>query len=207
MTMNRVIHGAVRRDLARLEAALAAFPDGDGRRAAELQRGYAFLRSELTRHHEGEDTWIWPMLASFQVDPVLLAAMESEHRAMAEALATTGLALDALVKRPTAAVAKSARVSVVDTGEVVERHLAHEENDLEPVLRPHLDSPEWHAVEKKLRSAPPTVAGRFFAWLQDGMDDDSRAFLRSTVPPPVTWVLSRVFGIGYYRHIAPVWRR
>jgi hemerythrin-like domain-containing protein len=207
MTMNRVIHNAVRRDLAGLESALAAFPEGDGQRAVELQRGYGFLRSELTRHHEGEDTWIWPMLAAFQVDPALLAAMESEHRAMAEALATTGLALDALVKRPTAAVAKSARVSAVDTAEVVERHLAHEENDLEPELKPHVDSPEWHAVEKKLRSAPPTVAGRFFAWLQDGMDDDSRAFLRSTVPPPVTWVLSRLFGIGYYRHIAPVWRR
>ena len=41
MTMNRVIHGAVRRDLARLEAALAVAPDGDRERAGALRDAYA----------------------------------------------------------------------------------------------------------------------------------------------------------------------
>jgi len=36
--MNRVIHGAVRRDLHRLEEALAAAPNGDRERAAELEQ-------------------------------------------------------------------------------------------------------------------------------------------------------------------------
>ena len=61
--MNRLIHAAVRRDLDRLSAALQTFPDGDPARARDLDRAFVNLRRELTHHHEGEDTHIWPMLA------------------------------------------------------------------------------------------------------------------------------------------------
>ena len=93
MTMNRVIHGAVRRDLGRLDAALGAFRDGDRARAADLERAFGYLRSELTRHHEGEDTYIWPTLGKLGVDAELLTTMESEHAAMAQALADTDEAM------------------------------------------------------------------------------------------------------------------
>ena len=63
--------------------------------------------------------------------------------------------------------------------------------------------PEWHAVEKKLRKQPLPVAGRFFAWLTDGMSEEHRAFLKQTVPTPVVTVLSRVFGRRYYKEVAP----
>ncbi len=89
---------------------------------------------------------------------------------------------------------------------MVEQHLSHEENDLEPALFPHLESPEWKAVEKKLSRQPPKVAGGFFAWLTDGMSDDGRAFLRSTVPRPVVFILKKGFGRRYDKEIAPVWR-
>jgi hemerythrin-like domain-containing protein len=209
MTMNRVIHGAVRRDLSRLESALSDFPAGDreaATRAAALQRAYRFLRAELTRHHENEDTWVWPMLASFDVDATLLEAMESEHHAMSAALASVSDALDRLVDTTTPEAAAAARASVTDAREVVDQHLTHEENELEPRLVPLLETAEWHAVEKNLRKAPPRVAGEFFAWLQDGMEPDHRDFLRSTVPPPVTFVLGRVFGRRYHREVAPVWQ-
>lgn len=89
----------------------------------------------------------------------------------------------------------------------MERHLGHEENELEPELQPHLESPEWRAVEKKLRKAPPGVAGNFFAWLTDGMSEPGRAYLRSVVPMPVVTILSRALGRRYGREVAPVWRR
>ena len=205
MSMNRVIHAAVRRDLSRLDEALAAFPDGDEDRARDLVRAYAYLRAELTRHHEHEDALIWPMLVGFGVDPSLLAAMESEHLAMADALRESAIALDRLVATPTVPMVREVRRTVSATREVVDQHLAHEERELEPLLGAYLDSPEWKDVEKKLRKAPPTVAGAFFAWIQDGMDDQSRTYLRSTVPPPVTFVMSRVLGRGYLRDVAPVW--
>ena len=50
------------------------------------------------------------------------------------------------------------------------------------------------------------MAGRFFAWLTDGMTDDDKAFLRTQLPGPVVTVLAKVFGRSYYREVAPVWR-
>ena len=204
--MNRVIHAAVRRDLNRLSTALGDLRDGDTARAQALERAYANLHTELTHHHEGEDSYVFPMLGRIGVDKGLLETMDSEHHAMAEALTETAGAMSKVARSGSAADAAAAQASVVRTREVVERHLQHEENELEPQLTPHVESPEWKAVEKKLRSQPLGVVGRFFAWLTDGMSDEHRAFLRTTVPTPVVVVLAKTFGRRYYRDIAPTWR-
>ena len=207
MTMNRVIHGAVRRDLDRLTVALDRFPDGDLPRAQGLERAFANLREQLTIHHEGEDTYLLPMLAGAGVDADLLQAMESEHAAMSTALAESDQAMATLARSGASTDAAAARAGLAGTTDVVERHLSHEEAELEPALVPLLESPEWKAVEKKLRRQPPGVAGRFFAWVTDGMGNAERAYFRATVPPPVTYVLAHTFGRGYYREVAPVWQR
>ncbi len=67
MTMNQVIHAAVRRDLTRLDRALDAFPSGDAERANQLARAYRFLRHQLTDHHQSED----------ELEPVLAAYLET----------------------------------------------------------------------------------------------------------------------------------
>lgn len=205
-TMNRVIHAAVRRDLDRLTDALVRMQDGDRPRAQALDRAYRNLQTELTHHHEGEDTHIWPMLASVGVDRGLLDTMESEHSAMADALAETATAMATAARTGAGPDAAAARDSLLRTRDVVERHHRHEETELEPQLAPHTETPEWHAVEKKLRSQPLPVAGRFFAWVTDGMTEENRAFLKRTVPTPVVTVLSRVFGRRYHRDVAPTWR-
>jgi hemerythrin-like domain-containing protein len=206
LTMNRLIHAAVRRDLDRLAAALDQLRGGDVGRAQALQRAFANLRRELTHHHEGEDAHIWPMLAKVGVASDLLGSMESEHHAMAEALAETDAAMASLAVSGSAGDAAEARASLLRTRAVVDQHLTHEEDELEPQLHPHTESPEWKAVEKKLSRQPPGVAGPFFAWLTDGMSAEHRAFLRTLIPPPVVTVLARVFGRRYNREVAPVWR-
>ena len=171
-----------------------------------MERAFANLRRELTHHHEGEDTHIWPMLATAGVDPELLEAMEGEHHAMADALAETAAAMDSVARSGSAADAAAARASVVQTQAVVEPHLTHEETELEPHLHRYEHTPEWKAVEKTLSRQPPGVAGPFFAWLTDGMSAENRAYLRTQVPAPVVSVLAKVFGRRYSREIAPVWR-
>ncbi len=125
---------------------------------------------------------------------------------MAEALAGTSTAMSAFAASGSAADAATAQASVVRTREVVERHLRHEEEELEPRLLEYEQTPEWKAVEKKLSRQPPGVAGRFFAWVTDGMSDEHRAFLKTKVPSPVVTLLARTFGRSYYREVAPVWR-
>ncbi len=50
------------------------------------------------------------------------------------------------------------------------------------------------------------MAGRFFAWVTDGMTDEHRAVLERTAPSPVVTVLARTFGHRYYEDVAPTWR-
>ena len=206
MTMNRVIHAAVRRDLVRLESALATAPDGDRARARQLQVAYANLHDQLKRHHEGEDTHVFPFLARVEGATELVGVMETEHQAMADALAAAGTAMDTYASTGSAGDAHAARDAVVKAIDVVERHLHHEEDDLEPLMQPHLETPEWKAVEKQLRRASLADSGRFMAWVQDGMPDEERAHLRSTIPAPVTFLLSRIAGRSYYRDVAPAWQ-
>jgi len=207
-SMNQVIHHAVRRDLARLESALGTAQDGDVTRPRQLGRAYANLQLELTHHHEGEDAYIFPFLAGVDVPPDLLKAMDEEHHAMAAALAETRSAMAAYAASGSAADAQAARASVARTTAVVDRHLRHEEDDLEPLLAPYLQTKEWKkTVEKKLRPPSLGATGRYLAWIQDGITDEDRAYVRSRIPPPVTAVLSKVAGRGYHREIAPTWQR
>jgi hypothetical protein len=65
MSMNKAIHGALRRDLDRFVGALGAFRDGDTARAAQLGRAWENFDDQLTHHHEGERevagrTWSGP---------------------------------------------------------------------------------------------------------------------------------------------------
>ena len=205
MTMNRVIHAAVRRDLGRLDEALARAVEGDVERASRLETAYANLHRELQHHHQSEDKWIYPFVATREAADDLLAVMDGEHHAMADALAATRAAMATYAATASAADAQSARDSVARTREVTEQHLTHEENEFEPLVWPYLESSEWKAVEKKTRAPSAAEGGRFFAWLQDGITDEHRALLRSKVPPPVLFVLSRFAGRAYARDVAPTW--
>jgi hypothetical protein len=86
LSMNQIIHAAVRRDVARTEQALRRLGDGDGARARQVQAAWRNLVRELTHHHEAEDEILWPFLLERGIDAGLLHEMESEHVAMKEAL-------------------------------------------------------------------------------------------------------------------------
>jgi hemerythrin-like domain-containing protein len=207
MSMNRLIHGAVRRDLARFLDALAAFPDGDKRRAAQLGRAWDFFRGELDYHHRGEHAIAWPALKSVGVDDAVIAQMDAEHDKLADALAAAGDKMHALVQTPGKAVAGDAHAAMATLTDVAEEHLTHEERDVDPVYVANRNSPEMKAMGKKFsRDRKPGEAGNFFAWLQNGAGPEEQASLGAEVPKPVVFILGRLLGRRYRTQIAPVWR-
>lgn len=206
LSMNQIIHAAVRRDVARTEQALRALPEGDVSRARQLQQAWRNLVRELTHHHEAEDELVWPFLLSRGVDAELLGAMEGEHDAMKNALADAGRAIDRVVAEPIASRAQAAADAVSRSSVVINNHLEHEEQDVEPVMARFEDDAEWKALTKKLRPAALTDAGSALAWMQDGAGERELAGLRATIPAPVLMLVSRVFGRRYAREIAPTWR-
>lgn len=205
-SMNTIIHAAVRRDLQRFRTALAAFPAGSRPRAAALTTAWANFRNQLDEHHSGEETIFWPALREVGADEALIADLHGEHERMLAALNAADAAMTALAAAPTAENSAAADSAVTQLQDVVETHLAHEERDLEPVVLSNLESaPMLRASKQVRRSMSPKAAGVFFAWLQDGAAPRDRDGLRSMVPAPVLFVLSRLLGRSYNREIAPVW--
>ena len=203
--MNKVIHGAFRRDLGRFVAALTAFQPGDRSRAKGLANAWANFDDQLTHHHEGEHEIAWPALESVGVSRSLLEAMDAEHETMAAALTEARTAMATLLGEPGAEQAAAARTALQTLRAVTVQHLDHEEAELEPVYQAKADTPEIKAMGKAFGKSGLARGGRFFTWVLDGASPEERAAVMSEVPGPVVTILGGIFGRGYRRDVVPVW--
>jgi hypothetical protein len=206
MSMNKIIHAAVRRDLARFGNALAAFPAGNKARAVRLATAWKFFYGEVDNHHRGEHEIAWPTLLSLGVRQATLDEMDAEHERLADALSQADFAFTALEKSPTDVAAKSAATAIADLDAVVAEHFKHEERELEPVFQAKRGTPELKAMGRKFARRNPVLAGDFFAWVLNGATDEQKVALRDEVPAPVVAIFGNVFGQRYRRIVAPVWR-
>lgn len=204
-TMNSVIHAAFRRDLRRFDAALGAFPDGNRARAEALGTAWDNLDTQLRHHHEDEETLFWPALSRLGADAAVVGNLDSEHVQMLAALEAATAAMQTFRRDASAATAGAARTAVDALNTVLVEHLDHEERDLEPLAAQQRKSAELRAAQRGVRQRHKGEAGTFFAWLVDGADAETTALLKSEVPPPVLFMLTRLGGRYYKRRIAPVW--
>ena len=194
LSINQVIHAAVRRDVARTERALRTLPDRDVARARQIRTAWHNLVRELTHHHEAEDEHVWPFLQSRGVAVSLLEQMEAEHVAMKTALASVSTRLETLVAEPTRTSAADAADEVARAATVINGHLDHEERDVEGPMGDLADDPEFKALAKKLRPASIVDAANALAWMQ------------AAIPGPVLTLLTLLLARRYKRDVAPVWR-
>jgi hypothetical protein len=205
MSMNKVIHCAVRRDLARFRAALDAFQDGDTARAAGLHRAWENFDAQLTHHHEGEHVIAWPALKAVGISQETIDQFDDEHDVMAEALAETRTAMATLAGSASRADADAASTRMAKLEEVTLAHLDAEEHVSEPLFAEHHDHPSIKEMGRKFGKQPLGVAGTFFAWVQDGAGPEEMAAFRAEVPGPVVSIIGGLFGRRYRKEVAPVW--
>jgi hypothetical protein len=206
MSMNKAIHGALRRDLDRFTTALRTFPAGDAARARQLGTAWANFDSQLTRHHEGEHAIAWPALQAVGVSKELLTTMDAEHETMAAELAKTRAAMGRLTGTAGSDEAKSALAAFESLQAVTVEHLNHEEDELEPVYLAKSDTPQIKAMGRAFGRVSPTTGGQFFAWVLDDASRDERDAVTRDVPGPVISIIGGIFGRSYRRTIAPVWK-
>lgn len=206
MSMNRAIHGAFRRDLGRFIAALSTFPTGDLARARQLGTAWANFDDQLTQHHEGEHAIAWPALEAVGVSTELLATMDAEHAVMAASVAEARAAIGALARTAGVEESTAALAAFQTLQAVTVAHLDHEEAEIEDVYLAKRHTPEMKAMGKAFGKVSPARGGRFFAWLLDGASAEERAAVTREVPGPVVAVIGGIFGRGYRRDVAPVWR-
>ena len=204
-TMNTIIHAAFRRDLARFTAALESFPAGSKTRADQLGAAWENFAHQLHHHHEDEETIFWPTLRGLGADETIVGDLGGEHARMLIALDAADTAMRTFCADPTEQNTASARSAIAELRAVLLEHLEHEERDLEPLTAELVDSPQMKVAAGKARQRHKGHAGTFMAWLLDGADADAAAGLRSGIPAPVLFVLTRVGGRDYNRRIATVW--
>lgn len=205
MSMNKVIHGAVRRDLTRFITALSTFQPGDVKRGNQLAAAWSNFDDQLTRHHTGEHEIAWPALTAVGASPSLLASLDEEHESMAEAIVVVRAAVFALTRSATKDDVSTARAAFTRLQSVTVGHLEHEEGELEPLYLAKKDTPEIKAMGRAFGKVGPVQGGRFFAWVTDGASPDEMAAIRQDVPAPVLAVIGGIFGRGYRKDIASVW--
>ena len=133
--------------------------------------------------------------------------MDAEHEVMAERLAATRSAMSALRSAPTAANAQTARTAMGELKTVTGEHLDHEEREIEPVYLANHDDPVDQGDGQEVRQGEPQ-GGRRVLRLDARRPADRRHARRSRaqVPGPVLAILTKVFGRGYTKNVAPVWR-
>jgi hypothetical protein len=207
MSMNKTIHRAVRRDLARFRDALDAFVDGDRERAAALYRAWENFDDQLTDHHQGEHAIAWPALAAIGVAGSTIDTFDVEHEAMAADLGTAGEAMARLRSSASRSDADVAAAAMERLQVTTVTHLDHEEAETEEPLTQKDGDPALKEMGKQFgRRSSPAKAGTFFAWMQDGATQEEMTALRANVPGPVLTLLGGLFGRRYRKEVAPVWR-
>lgn len=204
-TLNTVVHAAFRRDLARFDAALAAFPEGDRSRAEALAGAWDNFEAQLRQHHDDEEHHFWPALRELGAEEAVVGDLDGEHAAMLVTAAEAGTAVHAVTGDPSTAAAAHARRRVADLGRLLLAHLEHEERDLEPFSASRHGTPQVRAAQKAVVRSHLRTIGTFIAWLSDDADEAAMAQIRRDLPAPVLFLVSRLGGRSYRRHIAPVW--
>ncbi|MGZ5420997.1 MAG: hypothetical protein ACXWXF_02345, partial [Aeromicrobium sp.] len=145
-------------------------------------------------------------LEAIGVSRELLDRMDAEHDTMASALADTRSAMTTLAQSAQEADAAAAARAFQHLQAVTVAHLDHEEAEIESVYLEKRDTPEMKAMGRKFAKVSPARGGRFFAWVTDGAGPDEIATIKGTVPAPVLAIISGVFGRGYRKNVASVWK-
>lgn len=208
MSMNKTIHCAIRRDLARFRQALESFADGDKGRAADLHRAWQNFDEQLTSHHEGEHDIAWPALHAMGVADSTIQTFDVEHEAMATDLAAARGAMSRLKSSATRADADVTLAAMERLQETTVTHLDHEEAEIEDELTQRADHPAMKEMGRQFsRRSGPATSGTFFAWMQDGATPEEKSALRAHVPAAVLVLLGGPFGRRYRKEVASVWTR
>jgi hypothetical protein len=200
-TMNRLIHQAIRRDLARFTEALQRFTPGDHARATALAEAFGHFDTMLTHHHEGEERNLWPVIGdpdAGHLDEV--AGLTTEHESIAAGLAASREA------SASATDAAAASAGLAQLHGAAETHFAHEESEMRGLCEAADPVALGAAFKKMGRDASPAEGMWFMQWVAEGLSEEDAVALNATIPAPVRMISRLAAGRRYARVQRAAWR-
>lgn len=144
-------HRAILDDLSRLAACLEemAGRDTPPARAHAVGRYTTALLAAIRAHHENEDDIIWPVLAATARQAVDLAPLTDDHQAIDAATVRAGQALAVLAAEPGPGAA-GLRAPVGGLRDLLDEHIADEEEHLFPAMRRYLSAEAYRWCEQQI---------------------------------------------------------
>ena len=174
-TMLMMSHHAFRRDLGRFAKALERVAGGDTSRVEALREEWKNFHGALHGHHHIEDTAMFPGMR----------AQNAELGACIDGLAADHRKIDPLLEEGERAFAQlplatGARAVVAELQRLLDPHLATEEAELVPHIRP----------AKEFPTPPDDAAAEMyaqgFAWSMQGIAPDVLEKVQALLPPILT---------------------
>lgn len=199
-TMMGVVHDALRRDLARLQAVLSGSPPpGDAQRRA-LAGHIDWMMDFLHHHHHGEDAGLWPLVRQRnpQAGP-LLDRMEADHARIVPAIELLRQAAERYRTHGSDLARTDAAAALSALAEPLLPHLRGEEDEAMPLVSASLTHAEWQAWDQQhnVRGKSLSRLAAEGHWLMDGLDPDRRDVLLHLVPAPARIVILKGYARRY----------
>ncbi len=191
--MMRIVHTALRSDLARTQVALAelALHADDARReavAAHLQ----WMMTWLHHHHEGEDTGLYPFVRARNAEArALLDEMDADHQRILPAMAEVERAASAYAA--SAGAGDDVVTAVDDLLACLLPHLKREEEEMMPVVAATITDREWRELDQKHNIEPLSKSELAASglWIIDGLQGEDYEHVTHLVPAVPRFLISR----------------
>lgn len=205
--MMPIVHGALRRDLDRLRIELTSEPHPAGAHKEALADHVGWMMDFLHEHHTGEDAGLYPMVRDRSADAAaLLDDMDADHRRIDPAM--TALRSAAAAWRTGGEQERQALVAALDQLDAVLRpHLDREEAEAMPLVSRTLTQREWRDWDQRhnVKSKSFAELGQGGMWMLDGLDERDRQIVLHQVPLVPRYLLLWGFGPRYRRQSAARW--
>ena len=202
----RVVHNALRRDIARAAEVLRTAPPPAQAQRVALADHLVWMMHFLHLHHTGEDSGLWPLVRELNpAAAALLDAMDADHaRIGPEMERVAAVAAD---YRAHPAAREELSQSVTSLERVLLPHLQREEDEMMPVVARTLTRRQWDDVEQRVFIASKTKRelGIEAHWIIDGAGREDYDVTVRKVDPATRFMLLHAFKRPYRRACATRW--
>lgn len=156
--MMRIVHDALRRDLARA-ATILAEPERAAQRCA-IGAHLIWMMGFLRAHHASEDDGLYPLVRCRAREDELevLDRMAREHEAISPAVAAVESAASQLPVGASDDVTERTITALDELAAVLLPHLRAEEDHAMPITARLVTMAEWQAIEKKHNLDPKSMS-------------------------------------------------
>src|SRR5215472_9553842 len=191
----RIVHTALRRDLAHAQTALTEPPYPDRAQRAALSAHLRWLVGFLHHHHEAEDDYLYPMVRAANPGAIQTAMAAAERAA--ERYARSADAREEL----------AAELGTLSG--VLLPHLRREEDDMMPVVSASITEQQWRDWEQTAAKPPRRELPFTANWLMDSLGADDHALVAAVIRrgagPVGRWIVTDILVRGYRKAMFRCW--